>query len=308
MIRVGIIGDGNKVGTHISTLQKIPNFDVIGLYSQDKEIGYQLSIDNKIKLYDSPNELLNDIDAVDIATSNEFNYFIAQHAVKKSKHIFFSSPIKNSLEELKNIIKLANESDVKIQIEKINRFNSSLNKAKEFIHNPKLIEIQRNIAFNSKQDQSREAIIFMIQDIELIFEIYNIPIKRIQTTGVYNNSRFTNNMINVRIEFTNGSIASITNNFLTDKDLLHGTYYQENGTVNINFSKSTISLKLLQHDKVMSSKIEVVEEDHLEQELIEFVKSIESNTFNTLTNEDELQTLLVAYKILSKVEIIKENA
>jgi predicted dehydrogenase len=76
-----------------------------------------------LKVYDSIESLLDEVDAVDIVTPTTTHYDIASQAIQKAKHCFIEKPVTNTLEEAYLLRALQSKFDVKIQVGHVERYN-----------------------------------------------------------------------------------------------------------------------------------------------------------------------------------------
>jgi predicted dehydrogenase len=68
----------------------------------------------QIKRYLKAEELINACDAVDIVAPTIYHYELCEMALKKGKHVFVEKPLANSMDEAKELVKLAKESRKKV--------------------------------------------------------------------------------------------------------------------------------------------------------------------------------------------------
>lgn len=82
-----------------------------------------------------------DVDAVLIVTPTKFHHEIALAAAKAKKHIYCEKPMAMNAEECADMIKAAEENNVKLQIGFIRRFDESFRQAKEIIDSGAIGEV-----------------------------------------------------------------------------------------------------------------------------------------------------------------------
>src|SRR5205085_5150587 len=129
-------------------------------------------------------ELIAQCDAIDIVTPTKFHYYCATKCLKARKHIFIEKPVAASISEAKDLIKLADESNVKVQIGHVERFNPAFLAAKDFIYNPMFIETHRLAQFNPRGTDVSVILDLMIHDIDIVLSIVNSNVKKISASGV----------------------------------------------------------------------------------------------------------------------------
>ena len=136
MIKIGIIGCGligNKRADSIRNMSN-SNFNLLGCTDINIDKAKDLS-KNKIKIFDNYIDLIRDssIDAVIIATLHDSLASITKYALENKKHVFVEKPAARNFSELKDVLKLSNNNELKIRIGFNHRFHPGILKAKELI-------------------------------------------------------------------------------------------------------------------------------------------------------------------------------
>ncbi|AHB36389.1 Gfo/Idh/MocA family protein [Spiroplasma apis] len=153
MIKIGTIGTGKIVEEFIKAALKNPNLEIACCYSRKKDKAQ--SIIRKYKLYaravDSFNVMIDEVDAVYIATPNGLHFEQAKYFIQLQKHVLLEKPLTLEYNQALELSKLAIMNNV------------ILMEAYKTIHLPQfaiLFEYSNNInpflaTFNLKQYSSR---------------------------------------------------------------------------------------------------------------------------------------------------------
>ncbi len=322
MIKIGILGAGHLGKIHIRLLKEIENFEVIGFYDANPEAAKLVEQEFEIKCFDSIEELLDLVDAVDIVTPTITHYTCASKAIKKSKHIFIEKPVTNTIEEAKTLIGLSKEANVKVQVGHVERFNPAFMAAREYCSNPMFIETHRLAQFNPRGTDVSVVLDLMIHDIDIILSVVKSNIKRISASGVAVVSD-TPDIANARIEFDNGCVANLTASRISMKNMRKSRFFQKDAYISVDFldkKVDVISLKNVEGDidplavtidlgKGKGSKQIFFENpiisptNAIKMELEAFANSIINNTTPLVSIDDGYKALDVAYKIIEKMKI-----
>src|ERR1700754_1992636 len=107
------------------------------------------------------------------------------------------------MDEARQLVKLAQESDIKLQVGHVERFNPAFLALKGVDLNPMFIEVHRLAEFNPRGTDVSVILDLMIHDIDIVLSIVKSSISRISASGVAVMSD-TPDIANVRIEFHNG--------------------------------------------------------------------------------------------------------
>ena len=270
-----------------------------------------------MKRYTNENELIEACDAIDVVTPTQFHFAVCEKAIKKSKHVFVEKPMAHTMEEAKNLVKLAQESKIKFQVGHVERFNPAFLAAKTLQLNPMFIEVHRLAQFNPRGTEVSVILDLMIHDIDVILSLVNSDVKHISASGVAVMTE-TPDIANVRIEFDNGCVANLTSSRISMKKMRKIRLFQKDAYIGIDFlEKKTEVIKLKQpgDENVFSFDIEtpngvktiaiasppIPEVNAIRRELEEFVAAIRNNTQPVVNEIDGYRALEVAHQILQKI-------
>ena len=130
-IKIGVIGVGYLGEFHIQQLQIIDNIYLIGLSDINSDRGTSISTEYNVQHYKNPNDLIEKCDGIIIATPTNSHYEIAKNILEKGKHVFIEKPITSTIEQVNELIELANINNGLIQVGHIERFNPAFLLLKE---------------------------------------------------------------------------------------------------------------------------------------------------------------------------------
>ena len=130
-------------------------------------------------------------------------------ALKKNCHVFIEKPITVSLSEADNILRLANNSGVIVQVGHIERLNPALLALDSYTLKPKYIEVQRLAPYTTRGTEVPVVLDLMIHDIDIVLALVKSQVDTIHASGL---SIMTDSVdiANARIQFVDGTIANIT--------------------------------------------------------------------------------------------------
>jgi len=319
MQKIGIVGVGNFGKFHVEELLKIPEFELVGFYDINPHSSELVSKKFNIKAFNSFAELLNEVEVIDVAVPTSLHYVIAVEAIKKQKHVFIEKPVTITVEDAENLVKLAEEASIKVQVGHIERFNSAFLAALPYINNPYYIEIQRLQKFINHNTDTSVVLNLMLHDIDIVLSVNNSNIKKINAFGIKNINQ-TSDFANARIEFDNGCVANITSNRVSPIELITYNFFQKNVCISIDLlnkrteiinynpiaigSKSNqqpINTKFIKDLSIKDCKI--IDEHSLKKEFLAFYNCIANNSKPSVTLNDGFKALKVANEIIDKIKV-----
>jgi predicted dehydrogenase len=317
MLKIGVFGTGHLGKFHLNNWKEIADTEVVGFYDPNDAIAEEVITKYGLKRYTSPDALIEASDAIDVVTPTQFHFAICAGAIRKGKHVFVEKPMAHTMEEARELVKLARESKIKFQVGHVERFNPAFLAAKDLDLNPMFIEVHRLAQFNPRGTEVSVILDLMIHDIDVILSLVKSEVKNIYASGVAVMTE-TPDIANVRMEFNNGCVANLTSSRISMKKMRKIRLFQKDAYIGIDFlEKKTEVIKLKQpgDENVFAFDIEtpngtktiaisnpaVPEVNAIKKELEEFVAAIRNNRQPIVNEIDGFRAMDVAHQILEKI-------
>lgn len=327
MVRIGVVGVGHLGQFHVKKFLVIENCTFIGVHDKNPERAKQISESLNVKAFDTYEELLDNIDAIDIAATTTYHYELAKTALLKGKHVFLEKPITSDLVQAEELLKIAEDKNLKIQVGHIERFNPVILQVEDEIADPMFIESHRLSTFQPRGTDVPVVLDLMIHDIDLILSFIKSPLKEIRASGVGILTPSID-IANARLEFENGAIANVTSSRVSMKQERKIRFFQKNSYISMDFQakhvtvmKKSAGIKdilpeilLGKTDFKPEQLIDVKNvdatsypKDALEMELESFVKCLNENKKPVVDGYDGSRALQVAMEIVRIINVNKDS-
>jgi len=320
-IKAGIIGCGHLGKLHIKNVKDIEtenkNVKLIGIYDINKEEASALAEKYGIKSYNTPEEMLNEVNAVLIVTPTTSHFEIAKKALIRKVHTFIEKPVTETLQEAEDLEKLKQDGTI-VQVGHIERFNPAILAVEKYKITPLFIETHRLAQFNPRGTDVSVIKDLMIHDIDIILNLVKSKVKSIEANGV-GVLTDTIDIANTRLNFENGCVANITASRISLNKMRKMRIFQKNAYISIDFLNNTSEVFRLSEDSdtnIFSMPVNYNGKDYkivyekpttdiknamkYEEEL--FFNSILNNTVPEVTLKDGKEAIEIANKILQKIE------
>jgi predicted dehydrogenase len=227
-------------------------------------------------------------------------------------------PLANTIDEGRQIVKMAREAGVKVQVGHVERFNPAYLSIKNMKINPGFIEVHRLAQFNPRGTEVSVILDLMIHDIDIILSLVKSDVKNIYASGVAVMTD-TPDIANVRIEFNNGCVANLTSSRISMKRMRKMRLFQKDAYIGIDFlEKKTEVIKLheegdknafsfdLETPGGKTKTIAVINPETnplnaIKEELRSFADAVMNNKQTAVTEIDGFLAMEVAHKILEKI-------
>lgn len=304
MKRIGIIGLDENIAAHIEKIQSINGFDLVGLYDHNSTAARETAQKYDLLSFSHPFELIEQTDILDFATPHPMDTEHAYMAIRSARHLFLESRFLQDAQQAQRLMNLADEARVKVQVSSCDRFNPVVQKAKEYIQQPSIIETRRAITHQQSRKMLNPVLDLLFDDIDLITHFMDSGVRKIQTRT---NNPFSSqvDLINVRIEFDNACVANLNVSSLSNVSYAKAAFYQENAVIHLDLLESKLEVlssssgkntsKALSFDSNSSGATSLV------SELQSFNHCIEKNTHPVVGLNEAAQSLEILDEIKSQL-------
>jgi predicted dehydrogenase len=233
-INIGVIGVGHLGSLHSKMYDEIETANFVGVFDVNEEKRNEVASKYRVKAFASMDELLRVVDAVSIATVTMTHFEVAKHVLMAGKHVLIEKPITSTLAEADELIAIAKQKNVLIQVGHIERFNPAIISLESYQMKPMFIESHRLAQFNPRGTDVAVVLDLMIHDIDIILSLVNSPVKQIDASGVAVVSD-TPDIANARLQFENGCVANVTSSRISRNKMRKMRMFQSNAYIAIDF-------------------------------------------------------------------------
>ncbi|HEU4471113.1 MAG TPA: Gfo/Idh/MocA family oxidoreductase [Flavisolibacter sp.] len=317
MLKIGVFGTGHLGKFHLNNWKEIAGVELVGFFDPNDDIAAEVEAKYGLKRFTREEALIAASDAIDVVTPTQYHFPVCEMAIKKGKHVFVEKPMAHTMDEARELVKLAKESKIKFQVGHVERFNPAFLAAKDLDLNPMFIEVHRLAQFNPRGTEVSVILDLMIHDIDVILSLVKSDVKNISASGVAVMTD-TPDIANVRIEFNNGCVVNLTSSRISMKKMRKMRLFQKDAYIGIDFlEKKTEVIKLKEDgdENVFAFDIEtpngtktiaiaspaVPEVNAIKKELEEFASAILNNTQPIVNEIDGYRAMEVAHQILQKI-------
>ena len=318
MLKVGVFGVGHLGKFHLNNWKEMDNVELVGFYDPNDAMAADVSARYNLNRFDNPLDLIRQIDAADIVAPTNFHFELCQLAIRNGKHVFVEKPLANTMEEARELVKLVKESNIKMQVGHVERFNPAFLATKNLALNPMFIEVHRLAEFNARGTEVSVILDLMIHDIDIILSMVQSGVKHISSSGVAVMTD-TPDIANVRIEFHNGCVANLTSSRISLKKMRKMRIFQKDAYVGIDFLEKKTEVIRMKSDEAAPGAFEFDLEtpkgkktiqvmnpesptvNAIRLELESFRDAIQNNTRTVVSETDGFSAMEVAHQILHKI-------
>ena len=138
MIKVGFIGAGDIAYLHGEGVQQAEGATLVGIWNRTRSKAEEKATLFNCKIFSSPEELIEAVDAVYVLTNMETHHNYAKMAIEAGKHVLVEKPTAVTISEIEDLIAAAEKNSVKVAPVHNYIYEPSVLRAKEMIDSGKI--------------------------------------------------------------------------------------------------------------------------------------------------------------------------
>ncbi len=325
MIDIGVFGTGHLGKIHLKCLAQLPEiYTVKGFFDPDADVREHVSSEFGISAFTSPQELLNEIHALDIVAPTPAHYDLIKMGLESGRHVFTEKPVTQTVAEARSVKALLEGNDLKLQVGHVERFNPAYQALAGQTLDPMFIEGHRLAMFNPRGTDVSVIHDLMIHDIDILVAVIPHDVHEIRASGVSIVSSQPD-ICNARIEFTNGAVANLTASRISLKNMRKLRLFQPDAYISMDFlekktdivrlydnatsNDQAFELELPGGSKWMAvSQPEAVPNNAIVEELRSFSEAIIENRQPDVPIDDALRSMEIAQGILNAIDESTDRA
>lgn len=316
-LRIGVAGAGHLGKIHLSCLLQTP-FELVGFYDPDAQTRERISESTGLRAWNILDEMLDNIDCLDIVSPTLFHFELARMAIARGIHVFVEKPLTETVDQARELVRLATEYGVIVQVGHVERYNPAIRSLSGISFNPRFIEAHRLAVFNPRGTDVSVVLDLMIHDLDIVLHLMKDDVIDVRANGVCIVSR-TPDICNVRLEFRKGAVANLTASRISMKNMRKIRIFQEDAYISLDFLEKDAQIIRISEvaapgegmtiqtvDGVKQISVEsppIMQQNAIQEELTDFYYSVTEGRPVSVTLEDGFRALSLAYDIQQKMGI-----
>jgi predicted dehydrogenase len=306
-IRCAVIGVGYLGRFHAQKYQNHPNAELVAVCDLNPEVARAVSDELNVPAYHDFHQLFGQIDAVSIAATTNQHYELAKACLAHKIHVLIEKPITETVAQAEELIALAKQHQVKLQVGHLERFNSARLALDPYLTKPLFIESERLSPFNPRGTDVNVILDLMIHDIDIIQHMVKSPIQSIEAQGTPVLTQSID-IANARIIFANHCVANVTASRISFKTERKTRIFQNNSYISIDYHKKQFAVFKKGQGELFPGIPDIAREqrefaqgDALYEEISAFLNCILQDSTPLVTAEEGRDALCTAQKITSLI-------
>jgi len=307
-VKVGVVGVGYLGQHHARIYSELAGAELVGVVDTDTARAGEIAKRHKTEAYASYEELIGKVDAVSIVAPTVAHRDIASAFLRAGVDVMLEKPMTVTLEEADELVELADEKSLVLQIGHLERFNSAVRKMVEMTTKPMFIECNRLSPFPDRSTDVDVVLDLMIHDIDIILSLVRSPVKNIHAVGIAVISKNVD-IANARMEFESGCVANVTSSRISIKKERKIRLFQPDTYISLDYQNQEIYAYHRVPNKkdpegkpdIVGGKVKVKKEEPLKAELEAFLESVATRQRPLVSGYEGREALRVAMQVQSEI-------
>ncbi len=309
-LRVGVIGVGYLGKFHARKYAAMDEVELVGVADVNIEAAEAVAAMNHTRAFAGYHQLLPLVDAVSIVVPTCFHHQVGMECLNAGINLMMEKPVTTTVAEADELIALADEKGLTLQVGHLERYNPAVMAMAEYITTPIFLESHRIHVFKPRGLDVDVVLDLMIHDIDIVMSLVDSPLADFHAVGLPVVTE-TTDIANVRLMFENGATANVTVSRISQDNTRRLRVFQPNSFIAVDYGKKELTYirQLEGFDAEGQPRREVtqscyMEKDALEMELRDFVANVVHHRRPMVSGNEGREALDLAGRIIGR---IKEN-
>jgi len=240
-IRAGVVGAGHMGQYHILALAELWDVELVAICDTDAARAQQIAAQYGTRAVATHQELAGLVDIATVAVPTERHFEVARDLLEAGVHILVEKPMTPTLEEAKELFRLARQHARVLHVGHVERFNGAVQELRKIVERPVLIESRRLGPFVPRVQNDSVVMDLMIHDIDIVLGLVDSEPRRMNALGRSIHS-LQPDVANVQILFDSGAMATITASRATEEKIRTLSITQPDAYIVLDYADQDIQI------------------------------------------------------------------
>jgi predicted dehydrogenase len=309
LLKVAVIGVGHLGKWHADKYAGAAGCELVAVVDSNLDNARAIADDHGTAAYADYRDVIPLVDAISLVVPTSLHYKIAREFLEAGIHCLVEKPLSESVAEASELIEIATQRGLTLQVGHIERFNSVMIGIEKYINKPLFLESTRLAPFSLRASDVSVILDLMIHDIDIILDLVDSPLKQISASGIAVVSNSID-IANARLEFENNCVANVTASRISRKRERKLRIFQKDAYLAADFQHRILSVNRKGHSDNPAGYKDIVHEelryddnDALNLEVLDFIDAIRRQRRPLVNGEDGRRALETAIAITRLIKV-----
>ena len=306
-VKVGVIGVGALGQHHARIYSELPEAQLMGVYDVDASRAAGIAKKHGVAVFPTLESVVAQCEAVSVVVPTDRHREVAGLLLQHGLHLLVEKPIAATTTEAEQLVQLANERNLVLQVGHVERFNPVLGFLDSLQKPPRFIEAHRLASYPPQREglpprgtEVSVVLDLMIHDLEVILHLVRSPVKAIHAVGIPVLSP-TEDIANVRLVFENGCVANITASRISPEKLRKIRTFFPDCYVSLDYQEQSGEIYRKDGPAITREKIAIERGEPLANELRAFVLCVAQRGQPVVSGAHAAEALKLAVAIVRRI-------
>lgn len=302
-IPVAVVGVGQFGRNHVRVIRECAGAKLAGVYDLNRERAQTVAQEFGCPAFRSLEETAEKAGAAIVATPTVAHVETASFLLNCGLHVLVEKPIALDVASARSLIETASRCGRVLQVGHLERFNPAVAAVKEVVKLPLFFEIHRLSIFSPRSLDVDVVLDLMIHDLDIVLWLTGMMPEEVRAAGISILSRKVD-IANARLAFPNGCIANLTASRVSTERVRKLRLFQPFEYISVDYGRQdAVRLSVNSQMQVSGGMLPVRKAEPLRLQLEGFLRAVRTGESPTVSGEDALRALEVAWAILDKIEL-----
>ena len=301
--RAAVVGVGYLGRFHAEKYAADPDVELVAVVDRDGERAGEAAERFGCRALADARELRGLVDCASVVVPTPLHHEVGVGLLEAGIDVLVEKPIAATLEEARDLVRVAEEGSRILQVGHLERFNPAIRALAELVTRPRFFECHRLAPFVERGTDVDVVLDLMIHDLDVILGMMTSPVAAVEAVGVPVITA-SPDIANARIRFADGAIANVTASRVSLRRERKLRIFQPDTYISLDYGEKRMQIcRRGEAPPGGLAPIEVEErivagEDALAEEIRAFLDAVRTRRPPLVSGREGLKAVELAYRIL----------
>lgn len=307
-ISLAVVGAGRMGQHHAKFLSQIESCSFEGVVDVDAKKSEKVAAAWRTKSYTNYQHLFGKVKGMVIAAPTPLHYSIGKDCLENGIHCLIEKPLCEKVEEAEELIQIAQNKNLILQVGHVERFNPAVIAAQKYIRDPKFIEVNRLGPYDPRVAHIGVVLDLMIHDLDIVLFLVNSKIQSLESFGAKVLSDYED-IVKCRLRFVNGCIVDLSASRISLEQYRRIRIFQSDAYLSLDYVHRELKVYRRKNPVIKSfNDIEILrpalkKEEPLKLELEHFIECLQEGKQPHVTGEHGRDAMDLGLEILQQLQL-----
>ena len=308
MIPIGVIGVGHLGQHHSRLLSDMKGCHLKGVADIDLKRAEHIAKACRTEAFAQYERLFDRVKGMVISVPTPLHYRVGKECLQNGIHCLIKKPLCEKVEEAEELIEIAKDKDLVLQVGHVERFNPAVIAAQKFVRDPKFIEVNRLGSYDPRTSHIGVVLDLMIHDLDIVLFLVDSEVQSLEAFGAKVLSGHED-IAKCRLRFQNGCIVDFSASRISLEQYRKIRIFQPDAYISIDYARKDLKIYRKKKAEVKSfGDIEILKpalrkDEPLKLELEHFIECIQEGKKPHVTGEHGRDALELGLEILEQLHL-----